>query len=161
MMLQTGNRHAVFSKQGITVSIPEDALPDTIRNEDQIEVTIEKRQDGGFSFLFSINGSFLDSLPNVRVTMPYSPKPAPDTLYLTDENDAEFPMTAYDDTARAASFFIDHTGTYLMTTREAASGSLRETVASDETGRQWRLFLLPGCLLLLSAGAILLRRRQN
>ena len=36
MMLQTGAQRAVFSKQGITISIPKDALPEGIQNEDQI-----------------------------------------------------------------------------------------------------------------------------
>ena len=50
MMLQTGEQRAVFSKQGITISIPKDALPEGIQNEDQIEVIIQKDTDGGFSF---------------------------------------------------------------------------------------------------------------
>lgn len=41
MMLQTGEQRAVFSKQGITISIPKDALPEGIQNEDQIEVIIQ------------------------------------------------------------------------------------------------------------------------
>lgn len=41
MMLQTGAQRAVFSKQGITISIPKDALPEGIQNEDQIEVIIQ------------------------------------------------------------------------------------------------------------------------
>ena len=63
MMLQTGEQRAVFSKQGITISIPKDALPEGIQNEDQIEVIIQKDTDGGFSFSFSINGTALSSLP--------------------------------------------------------------------------------------------------
>lgn len=62
MMLQTGEQRAVFSKQGITISIPKDALPEGIQNEDQIEVIIQKDTDGGFSFSFSINGTALSSL---------------------------------------------------------------------------------------------------
>lgn len=42
MMLQTGAQRAIFSKQGITISIPKDALPEGIQNEDQIEVIIQK-----------------------------------------------------------------------------------------------------------------------
>ena len=64
MMLQTGAQRAVFSKQGITISIPKDALPEGIQNEDQIEVIIQKDTDGGFSFSFSINGTVLNSLPD-------------------------------------------------------------------------------------------------
>ena len=161
MMLQTGNQRAVFSKQGITISIPKDALPDTIQEDDQIEVTIQKKQDGGFSFLFSINGTSLDCLPSVLVMMPYSPKPTADTLYLLDENDTEFPMTDYDDTAKAASFLIDHTGTYITAVKEDTSNSLKETVAPNGNRQQMVLFLLPVCLLLLPIGAILLRRRQK
>ena len=41
MMLQTGGQRAVFSKQGITISIPKGALPEGIQNEDQIEVIIQ------------------------------------------------------------------------------------------------------------------------
>ena len=52
MMLQTGEQRAVFSKQGITISIPKNALPEGIQNEDQIEVIIQKDTDGGFSFRF-------------------------------------------------------------------------------------------------------------
>ena len=64
MMLQTGEQRAIFSKQGITISIPKDALPEGIQNEDQIEVIIQKDTDGGFSFSFSINGTVLNSLPD-------------------------------------------------------------------------------------------------
>ena len=64
MMLQTGAQRAVFSKQGITISIPKDALPEGIQNEDQIDVIIQKDTDGGFSFSFSINGTVLNSLPD-------------------------------------------------------------------------------------------------
>ena len=64
MILQTGEQRAIFSKQGITISIPKDALPEGIQNEDQIEVIIQKDMDGGFSFSFSINGTVLNSLPD-------------------------------------------------------------------------------------------------
>ena len=64
MILQTGEQRAIFSKQGITISIPKDALPEGIQNEDQIDVIIQKDTDGGFSFSFSINGTVLNSLPD-------------------------------------------------------------------------------------------------
>ena len=76
MMLQTGAQRAVFSKQGITISIPKDALPEGIQNEDQIEVILQKDTDGGFSFSFSINGTVLNSLPDVSVMLPYPNEPA-------------------------------------------------------------------------------------
>lgn len=114
MMLQTGEQRAVFSKQGITISIPKDALPEGIQNEDQIEVIIQKDTDGGFSFSFSINGTALNSLPDVSVMLPYPNDPAADTLFLGDESGVEIPMTGYDDAAKAASFQISHTGTPLQ-----------------------------------------------
>ncbi len=52
MMLQTGAQRAVFSKQGITISIPKNALPEGIQNEDQIEVIIQK--DTGRRFFFFV-----------------------------------------------------------------------------------------------------------
>ena len=82
MMLQTGAQRAIFSKQGITISIPKDALPEGIQNEDQIEVIIQKDTDGGFSFSFSINGTVLNSLPDVSVMLPYPNDPAAGTLFL-------------------------------------------------------------------------------
>lgn len=161
MMLRTGNQRAVFSKQGITVSIPGDALPDTILEDDQIEITIQKEEDGGFSFLFSINGISLDSLPGVWVMLPYSPKPAADTLYLSDENAMEFPMTDYDDTANVASFCIGHTGTYRTTVKAAATASSGETAAPNENRQHRALLWLPACLLLVPVCAIFLRRRRK
>ena len=107
-MLQTGEQRAIFSKQGITISIPKDALPEGIQNEDQIEVIIQKDTDGGFSFSFSINGTVLNSLPDVSVMLPYPNDPAAGTLFLCDESGMEVPMTGYDDTAKAASFQISH-----------------------------------------------------
>ena len=95
MMLQTGEQRAVFSKQGITISIPKDALPEGIQNEDQIEVIIQKDTDGGFSFSFSINGTVLNSLPDVSVMLPYPNDPAAGTLFLCDESGVEIPMTGY------------------------------------------------------------------
>ena len=159
MMLQTGEQRAVFSKQGITISIPKDALPEGIQNEDQIEVIIQKDTDGGFSFSFSINGTVLNSLPDVSVMLPYSNDPAAGTLFLGDESGVEIPMTGYDDAAKAASFQISHTGTYTIAVKENAV-SLAQA-ADTEHSRSPILLLIPACLLLLSAGEFFLRRRRK
>ena len=159
MMLQTGEQRAVFSKQGITISIPKDALPEGIQNEDQIEVIIQKDTDGGFSFSFSINGTVLNSLPDVSVMLPYPNDPAAGTLFLGDESGVEIPMTGYDDAAKAASFQISHTGTYTIAVKEDAV-SLAQ-VADTEHSRSPILLLIPACLLLLSAGEFFLRRRRK
>ena len=159
MMLQTGEQRAVFSKQGITISIPKDALPEGIQNEDQIEVIIQKDTDGGFSFSFSINGTVLNSLPDVSVMLPYPNDPASGTLFLGDESGVEIPMTGYDDAAKAASFQISHTGTYTIVGKEDTA-SLAQTA---DTEHSWSpiFFLIPACLLLLSAGVFFLRRRRK
>ena len=159
MMLQTGEQRAIFSKQGITISIPKDALPEGIQNEDQIEVIIQKDTDGGFSFSFSINGTVLNSLPDVSVMLPCPNDPAADTLFLCDESGVEVPMTGYDDTAKAASFQISHTGTYTIVGKE-------DTVSlahAADTEHSWSpiFFLIPTCLLLLSDGVFFLRRRRK
>ena len=159
MMLQTGEQRAVFSKQGITISIPKDALPEGIQNEDQIEVIIQKDTDGGFSFSFSINGTVLNSLPDVSVMLPYPNDPASGTLFLGNESGVEIPMTGYDDAAKAASFQISHTGTYTIAVKEDAV-SLAQ-VADTEHSRSPILLLIPACLLLLSAGEFFLRRRRK
>ena len=159
MMLQTGEQRAVFSKQGITISIPKDALPEGIQNEDQIEVIIQKDPDGGFSFSFSINGTVLSSLPDVSVMLPYPNDPAAGTLFLCDESGVEVPMTGYDDTAKAASFQISHTGTYTIVGKEDTA-SLAQA-ADTEHSRSPILLLIPACLLLLSAGEFFLRRRRK
>ena len=157
MMLQTGEQRAVFSKQGITISIPKDALPEGIQNEDQIEVIIQKDTDGGFSFSFSINGTVLNSLPDVSVMLPCPNDPAADTLFLGDESGMEVPMTSYDDAAKAASFQIRHTGTYTIVGKEDTA-SLAQAA---DTEHSWSpiFFLIPVCLVLLSAGVFFLRRR--
>ena len=159
MMLQTGEQRAVFSKQGITISIPKDALPEGIQNEDQIEVIIQKDTDGGFSFSFSINGTVLNSLPDVSVMLPYPNDPAAGTLFLCDESGVEVPMTGYDDTAKAASFQISHTGTYTIVGKEDTASL---THAAD-TEHSWPpiFFFIPVCLVLLSAGEFFLRRRRK
>ena len=159
MMLQTGEQRAVFSKQGITISIPKDALPEGIQNEDQIEVIIQKDTDGGFSFSFSINGTVLNSLPDVSVMLPYPNDPAAGTLFLGDESGVEIPMTGYDDAAKAASFQISHTGTYTIVGKEDTA-SLAQA-ADTEHSRSPILLLIPACLLLLSAGEFFLRRRRK
>ena len=157
MMLQTGEQRAVFSKQGITISIPKNALPEGIQNEDQIEVIIQKDTDGGFSFSFSINGTALSSLPDVSVMLPCPNDPAAGTLFLGDESGMEVPMTSYDDAAKAASFQISHTGTYTIAVKEDAA-SLAQAA---DTEHSWSpiFFLIPVCLVLLSAGVFFLRRR--
>ena len=159
MMLQTGEQRAIFSKQGITISIPKDALPEGIQNEDQIEVIIQKDTDGGFSFSFSINGTVLNSLPDVSVMLPYPNDPAADTLFLCDESGVEVPMTGYDDTAKAASFQISHTGTYTIVGKEDTASLAH--AADTEHSRSPILLLIPACLLLLSAGVFFLRRRRK
>ena len=159
MMLQTGEHRAVFSKQGITISIPKDALPEGIQNEDQIEVIIQKDTDGSFSFSFSINGTALNSLPDVSVMLPYPNDPADGTLFLCDESGVEIPMTGYDDTAKAASFQISHTGTYTIVGKEDIA-SLAQA-ADTEHSRSPILLLIPACLLLLSAGVFFLMRRRK
>ena len=157
MMLQTGEQRAVFSKQGITISIPKDALPEGIQNEDQIEVIIQTDTAGGFSFSFSINGTVLNSLPDVSVMLPYPNDPAAGTLFLCDENGVEVPMTGYDDTAKAASFQISHTGTYTIVGKEDTASLAH----AADTEHSWSpiFFLIPVCLLLLSAGVFFLMRR--
>ena len=157
MMLQTGEQRAIFSKQGITISIPKDALPEGIQNEDQIEVIIQKDTDGGFSF--SINGTALSSLPDVSVMLPCPNDPAAGTLFLCDESGVEVPMTGYDDTAKAASFQISHTGTYTIVGKEDTSFLAH----AADTEHSWSpiFFLIPACLLLLSAGVFFLRRRRK
>lgn len=159
MMLQTGEQRAIFSKQGITISIPKDTLPEGIQNEDQIEVIIQKDTDGGFSFSFSINGTALNSLPDISVMLPYPNDPAAGTLFLCDESGVEVPMTGYDDTAKAASFQISHTGTYTIVGKEDTA-SLAQAA---DTEHSWSpiFFLIPACLLLLSAGVFFLRRRRK
>ena len=159
MMLQTGAQRAIFSKQGITISIPKDALPEGIQNEDQIEVIIQKDTDGGFSFSFSINGTALSSLPDVSVMLPCPNDPAAGTWFLCDESGVEIPMTGYDDAAKAASFQISHTGTYTIAVKEDAI-SLAQA-ADTEHSRSPILLLIPACLLLLSAGVFFLRRRRK
>ena len=159
MMPQTGAQRAVFSKQGITISIPKDALPEGIQNEDQIEVIIQKDTDGGFSFSFSINGTVLNSLPDVSVMLPYPNDPAAGTLFLGDESGMEVPMTSYDDAAKAASFQISHTGTYTIAVKEDAVSLAH--AADIEHSRSPILLLIPACLLLLSAGVFFLRRRRK
>lgn len=159
MMLQTGEQRAVFSKQGITLSIPKDALPEGIQNEDQIEVIIQKDTDGGFSFSFSINGTVLNSLPDVSVMLPYPNDPAAGTLFLCDESGVEVPMTGYNDTVKAASFQISHTGTYTIVGKEDTASLAH----AADTEHSWSpiFFLIPACLLLLSAGVFFLRRRRK
>ena len=159
MILQTGEQRAIFSKQGITISIPKDALPEGIQNEDQIEVIIQKDTDGGFSFSFSINGTVLNSLPDVSVMLPYPNDPAAGTLFLCDESGVEVPMTGYDDTAKAASFQISHTGTYTIVGKEDTASLAH--AADTEHSRSPIFFLIPACLLLLSAGVFFLRRRRK
>lgn len=159
MMLQTGEQRAVFSKQGITISIPKDALPEGIQNEDQIEVIIQKDADGGFSFSFSINGTALNSLPDVSVMLPCPNDPATGTWFLCDESGVEIPMTGYDDAAKAVSFQISHTGAYTIIGKEDAV-SLAQA-ADTEHSRSPILLLIPACLLLLSAGVFFLRRRRK
>ena len=159
MMLQTGAQRAIFSKQGITISIPKDALPEGIQNEDQIEVIIQKDTDGGFSFSFSINGTVLNSLPDVSVMLPYPNDPAAGTLFLCDESGVEIPMTGYDDTAKAASFQISHTGTYTIVGKEDTASMAH----AADTEHSWPpiFFFIPVCLVLLSAGEFFLRRRRK
>ena len=159
MMLQTGEQRAVFSKQGITISIPKDALPEGIQNEDQIEVIIQSNTDGGFSFSFSINGTVLNSLPDVSVMLPCPNDPAAGTLFLGDESGVKIPMTGYDDAAKAASFQISHTGTYTIVGKEDTASLAH----AADTEHSWSpiFFLIPACLLLLSAGVFFLRRRRK
>ena len=159
MMLQTGEQRAVFSKQGITINIPKDALSEGIQNEDQIEVIIQKDTDGGFSFSFSINGTALSSLPDVSVMLPCPNDPAAGTWFLCDESGVEIPMTGYDDAAKAVSFQISHTGAYTIVGKEDAV-SLAQA-ADTEHSRSPILLLIPTCLLLLSAGVFFLRRRRK
>ena len=159
MMLQIGEQRAIFSKQGITISIPKDALPEGIQNEDQIEVIIQTDTDGGFSFSFSINGTVLSSLPDVSVMLPYPNDPAAGTLFLCDESGVEVPMTGYDDTAKAASFQISHTGTYTIVGKEDTASLAH----AADTEHSWSpiFLLIPACLVLLSAGVFFLKRRRK
>ena len=89
--------------------------------------------------------------------LPCPNDPAAGTLFLGDESGMEVPMTGYDDTAKAASFQISHTGAYTIAIKEDAA-SLAQA-ADTEHSRSPIFFLIPVCLLLLSAGVFFLRRR--
>ena len=134
-------------------------MPEGIQNEDQIEVIIQKDTDGGFSFSFSINGTVLNSLQDVSVMLPYPNDPAAGTLFLCDESGVEVPMTGYDDTAKAASFQISHTGTYTIVGKEDTASLAH--AADTEHSRSPIFFFIPVCLVLLSAGEFFLRRRRK
>ena len=157
MMLQTGRQKASFSKQGITIRVPRASLPKDIQNNDQIEVIIKKISELTITIYFCINGVSFDSLPGASVMLPYPQETAADSLYLCDESGIKIPVSDYDDAAKAASFPIDHTGTYTMAaSKDPDSPAL---TADAERGRSPLLFLLPASLLLLSAGVLFLRRR--
>jgi len=68
-------------------------------------------------------------------------------------------MTGYDDTAKAASFQISHTGTYTIVGKEDTA-SLAQAADTDYI---WSpiFFLIPACLFLLSAGVFFLKRRRK
>ena len=89
--------------------------------------------------------------------LPCPNDPAAGTLFLGDESGMEVPMTSYDDAAKAASFQISHTGTYTIAVKEDAA-SLAQAA---DTEHSWSpiFFLIPVCLVLLSAGVFFLRRR--
>ena len=97
-------------------------------------------------------------MPDVSVMLPYPNDPAAGTLFLCDESGVEVPMIGYDDTAKAASFQISHTGTYTIVGKEDTASLAH---AADTDSRSPIFFLIPACLLLLSAGEFFLRRRRK
>ena len=133
MMLQTGKQKASFSKQGITIRVPRASLPKDIQNNDQIEVIIQKISDRSFSFSFCINGVSFDSLPGASVMLPYPQETAADSLYLCDESGIKIPVSDYDDAAKAASFPIDHTGTYTMAATKDPDSPARTAAKDSES----------------------------
>lgn len=159
IMLENGNQKAVFSKQGITLSIPKHALPDQIQNEDQIEVIIQAKPDGGFSFSFSINGTPLSSMPDISVMLPCPYQGTASTWYLLDENGVKIPAAGYNDTTKIASFQISHTGSYSMAEDDSAVLLTQppDTKSSQPALRRF----LPACLLFLSAGIFFLKKRRT
>ena len=92
-------------------------------------------------------------LPDVSVMLPYPNDPAAGTLFLCDESGVEIPMTGYDDTAKAASFQISHTGTYTIVGKIPLPWHMLPTQST--AGRPYSL--IPVCLVLLSAGEFFLK----
>ena len=76
MMLQTGAQRAVFFQTGNHYQHTQRRLAGGYPNEDQIEVIIQKGYGWRFFFSFSINGTVLNSLPDVSVMLPYPNDPA-------------------------------------------------------------------------------------
>ena len=103
--------------------------------------------------------SVLNPLPDVSVMLPCPNDPAAGTLFLCDESGVEVPMTGYDDTAKAASFQISHTGTYTIVGKEDTASLAH--VADTEHSWPPIFFLIAACLLLLSAGVFFLKRRRK
>ena len=91
--------------------------------------------------------------------VPYPNDPTAGTLFLCDESGVEVPMTGYDDTAKAASFQISHTGAYTIVGKEDAVCLAQ----AADTEHSWSpiFFFIPVCLVLLSAGEFFLRRRRK
>lgn len=114
MMLQAGNGKAIFSKGGISISIPEASLPREIQADDWIEVTLQSNDDGGFTFLFALNGTTINDLPNVTVMLPWDNSDTQGTLL--DEEGFTFERTHYEKSTGIASFSIYHCGTYRLST---------------------------------------------
>ena len=82
--------------------------------------------------------------------LPCPNDPAAGTWFLCDESGVEIPITGYDDAAKAVSFQISHTGAYTIVGKEDAVPWHRPPTQSI-AGRPYS-FLIPTCLLLLSAG---------
>lgn len=157
MMLQTQNGKAVFSKDGITVTIPETALPATIQPDDQIQVLIKKLANDGITFLFTINGEAINELAGTTITLLCHAISQDDTLYLADTDHNHAPLAYYDDATHTATFEIDHPGTYYLNVQASAPQN-SQPASNDLTIAFFSMTLM---VVLVIGGVILLIRKER
>lgn len=157
MMLQTQNGKAVFSKDGITVTIPEAALPATIQPDDQIQVLIKKLANDGVTFLFTINDEAINELAGTTITLPCHAISQDDTLYLADTDHNHAPLAYYDDATHTATFEIDHPGTYYLNVQASAPQN-SQPASNDLTIAFFSMGLM---VVLVIGGVILLNRKER
>ncbi len=148
-----------FSKQGITVSIPSEALfPHEIRDKDRFEVSIEWQSKTEFAFYVELNGVPIDHIPNTLVMVPYRLQNETAKIILTDDQGISY-TGSYDTNIFVATFTIGNTGHY--TINEQLSAEIppeSKEPTSDESGNT-PLVPLAVALPALGAGGWFLRKR--
>ena len=183
LLTMVSNGPAEISENRMTLLFSKESIWDLdLQEEDVLSVLLRDEGESSFSIAVTRNGEFVEEFKDLRIQIPYETQTLSPVLYLVDESGATVAQGEYEAENGFASFTIDHTGRYTIKeetpvpppavppqpapstpSSPPAPPTVTPPSASGKTPGPVAPYLLPGffALIIASAGALLLRRREK